>query len=159
MGDPRRFDLFADFVDRNFTKRDLQIADIASGNGKLHGALKHRGFSNITSWDKRKRNAGPRHMFKYGYFDYRNAPRGYEVVVGMHPDQASDHCVMYAAKHRVPFVICPCCVLPSAMPYQGYRYEHWLEHLERLAVNAKMRTVVTSLPMSGRNIIIAGWPK
>lgn len=157
MGDRRRFDLFADFIARNFNT-GLNVADVASGNGKLHGALTHRGFDNIVSWDKRQRNAGPRRMFKYGYFDCRNAPRGYELVVGMHPDAGSDHIVGYAAKHRVPFAICPCCVLPSAFPYQGCKYDHWIEHLERLAGNARMRTAVTTLPMTGRNIVIAGWP-
>jgi hypothetical protein len=157
MGDPRRFDLFADFISRNFDC-DMNVADVASGNGKLHGALLHRGFENIVSWDKRPRNQKPRRMFKYGLFDCRNAPRHYDLVVGMHADQGTDHVIGYAIKHKVPFVICPCCVLPSAFPYQGYRYEHWIEHLERLAVNARMRTIVTSLPMSGRNIVIAGWP-
>jgi hypothetical protein len=158
MGDSRRFDLFADFIGRNF-RCDSVMAEVASGNGKLHGALRKRGFSEITSWDKRARNAGPRRMFRYGYFDHRNAPRGYELVVGMHPDNATDEIVSYATKHRVPFCICPCCVLPSAVPYQGYRYAHWIDHLIGLAERAKFRTVTTTLPMSGRNIVIAGWPQ
>lgn len=158
MGDNKRFDLFGDFIARNFSS-GVAVAEVASGNGKLYGALRARGFANITGWDKRRRNAGPRRIFQYGHFDYRNAPRGFGLVLGMHPDQGTDHILGYAIKHRVPFAVCPCCVLPSAFKYQGYRYEHWINHLRGMAECAGFRTVETALPMKGRNIVIAGWPE
>ena len=158
MGDPRRFDLFSDFVAKKFCC-DVPVVEVASGNGKLHGALRRRGFSDLVGFDKRHRNAGPRRIFRYGHFNCHNAERGYGLVVGMHPDQGTDHIIGYAGKHRVPFAVCPCCVLPSAFPYQGYRYEHWIDHLVKLAEGFKMRVEVSNLPMTGRNIVIAGWPE
>jgi hypothetical protein len=158
MGDNRRFDIFADFVGRNFA-RTLKVADIAAGNGKLQRALQARGFKDIQSWDKRPRHSRPRGSFQNHYFNFRSAPRIYELVVALHPDEGTDHAIGYAVMRRIPFVVCPCCVKPDAFPYSGNQYEGWLRHLTEIAHLSNFRTTVTSLPMAGRNIVIAGWPE
>jgi hypothetical protein len=38
------------------------------------------------------------------------------LVVGFHPDQATEACIDMALRMRVPFVVCPCCVFPSEFP-------------------------------------------
>jgi len=157
MGDSRRFSAFADLIERNFAPT-LAVADIAGGKGHLQAKLRKRGFGNVVSWDRRPKYAGPRRCYHFGLFDFRSAPRGYDLVVGMHPDEATDHIVMYAAKHRIPFAVCPCCVKPSATRYEGYRYEHWLQHLASLAEAARFRVTEAGLPISGRSAVLIGWP-
>jgi hypothetical protein len=159
MGDVRRFDLFADLIERNFpAHRYPHIADVASGKGLLQAALRQRGYRNIVSWDKRKRNAGGRKSYRYGYFDCRNAPRDYDLVFGMHPDEATDHIVLYATRHRCPFIVCPCCVKPSASKFQAIGFDGWMKHLISLAESGKMAVTVTALPMHGKNQVIIGRP-
>ena len=38
------------------------------------------------------------------------------LVVGFHPDQATEPCVDLALANRVPFVVCPCCTFPAHFP-------------------------------------------
>jgi hypothetical protein len=142
----------------HFPERDARIADVASGKGQLQAELRLSGYGTIESWDKRPRNAKTRHGYRYGYFDYRNAPRGYDLVIGMHPDEGTDHIIQYACKHRTPFIVCPCCVKPSASQFQDIGYEGWMRHLIGLAETGRMAVEVISLPMLGRKEVIIGRP-
>jgi hypothetical protein len=38
------------------------------------------------------------------------------VIVGFHPDQATEPCIDLALSMRIPFVVCPCCVFPTQFP-------------------------------------------
>jgi hypothetical protein len=160
MGDIRRFHLFADLIARNLSP-DFRIADVASGKGALQAALYQRGYRRVVSWDKRKRNGRLRQNYRYEYFDYRSAPRKYDAVVAMHPDEATDHCVLYAARYRVPAIICPCCVMPSGAQYGGARadYVSWMRHCIGLAREHRLCVTEAQLPMDGRNRVLICRPK
>ncbi len=158
MGDSMRFRLFTEAIQDRFPDRDAKIADVASGKGQLQAALRQVGYRKVESWDKRPRNAKNRYGYRYGYFDYQNAPRGYGLVVGMHPDEGTDHIIEYACKHRVPFLVCPCCVMPSASKFEGIGYEEWMRHLIGLAGTRRMEIEILSLPMEGRKEVIVGRP-
>ena len=134
MGDTSRFRLMADVIVERILP-STTIADVASGKGQLQAQLFLRGFKNIVFWDTRGRNAGPRRNYHHGLFDYRSAPRGYQTVIGMHPDAGTDHIVCYVTKHRVPFIVCPCCVLPSASKFEAIGYSGWVDHLAKLATD------------------------
>jgi hypothetical protein len=160
MGDPRRFHLMANCIREHFPDRHTHVADVASGHGALQAALRQLGYRHITSWDKRQRNAKNRLGYRYGWFDYRKAPSGYGLVVGMHPDEGTDHGVLYAVKYRVPFVICPCCITPSGSTYWGrHDFDGWCTHLMRLATSAHFSVQVLTLTMAGRNVVLMGTPE
>lgn len=38
------------------------------------------------------------------------------LVLGMHPDEATDNIVDYAIRERIPFAVVPCCVFPHLFP-------------------------------------------
>ena len=40
------------------------------------------------------------------------------VAVGMHPDQATEAIVDFAAKYNKPFALVPCCVFPVLFPHR-----------------------------------------
>ena len=157
MGDTSRFRLMADLIAKQLPT-STRIADVASGKGGLQAELYTRGFRSVVSWDKRPKNAGPRRNYRNALFDYRSAPREYDAVIGMHPDGATDHIVSYAIKHRVPFIVCPCCVVPSATKLHAIGYTGWVDHLARLACDAGFDVWTTNLPMRGRNTVIVGRP-
>lgn len=154
MGDRRRFDLFGALCARNLSP-DMRIADVAAGKGLLRANLYQRGFRNVTCWDKRKRNARPRSGYRYGYFDFKSAP-DYDAVIAMHPDDGTDHAIMYGIKRRVPVIVCPCCVRPSAATYWGAHgcYEDWMTHLVKLAERGRMDVIETALEMTGRSRVL-----
>lgn len=164
MGDSRRFRLFADLIVEHLSS-DMRIADIAGGKGKLQGALYQHGYENVISWDKRPHyiNRKNRH---YGYLDCRESPGGYDAVVAMHPDEATDHCILYAIKHKIPAIICPCCVKPSAIYYGGptfsgprAKYFSWINHLVKIAKINKMSVAQVSLKIKGANRVLICKPK
>lgn len=153
MGDPRRFDAFAKLVVRHVPLA-ASVADVAGGRGYLQAALRQLGYRSVVSWDKRKRYASGRAGYRYGWFDYEKAPR-YDAVVAMHPDEATDQVVLYATKHRIPALVCPCCVKPQAVPYWGdHNYRDWCSHLTKLATNAGAHVQWTELPIVGRSAVM-----
>jgi hypothetical protein len=144
MGDPRRFTAFATLIASQF-HGNYKVVDVAGGEGALRAALYNYGFKRITTYDPREyvgRNdprparvrrcdPGQKHFLRL--FDYRKV-EGYDLVVAMHPDGGTDHAVLYASKHQVPAVICPCCILPTAAPFQQrHTKEQWKRHLVQLA--------------------------
>lgn len=154
MGDSRRFHLFAQVIERHIPK-DANIVDVAGGKGSLQAALRQLGYTHVTSWDKRPKTAKSRKGYRYGYFHYERAPREYTAVVAMHPDEGTDHAIMYAVKRRVPAVICPCCVRPSAVVYsEDHNYNSWLKHLIGLAQKGGMEVITTALKMAGRRDVL-----
>ena len=151
MGDPKRFDLFAGLVSSRAPKA-AQIADVAGGKGYLRAAMGDRGFSRVTTWDKRASKIPGNQVYRY--FDWATAPK-YDLVVGMHPDEATDHIICYAGKHRVPAFICPCCVKPSAVTFWGgYKFKHWTTHLLQLIKERDLKYELHHLPMQGKNLVI-----
>ena len=42
--------------------------------------------------------------------------RSAAVLVGFHPDQATEPCVDFALRRRIPFVVVPCCVFQHEFP-------------------------------------------
>lgn len=111
----------------------LPIADIAAGKGHLQAALRQKGFERITSFDRRKSFAGHRSIYRYGLFDWKTSEK-FSLAIGMHPDDATDHIVKYGRENEIPWIVCPCCVRPSAASFG--------------------KTMV--LPMDGRNVVLAG---
>lgn len=184
MGDPRRFRRFADLIERNFPPaRFPTVADVAGGKGALQGELRRRGYD-VTTFDKRKgrKNRPGRMQYCYSYFTRWAKPGGiarisfaddpaqatpgsgptkdFDLLVGMHPDGATDVIIDEAARRRVPFVICPCCVITTVTTLQGeVTYAKWLAHLERFAHQKGFKTQRTVLSMKGKNFVLLGSPR
>jgi hypothetical protein len=156
VGDTRRFDVMADLVAERFPgHRSARVVDVAGGRGGLQAALRQRGFTCVTSVDVRAQYAKGRKGYRYGLFtsDYAE---NFDLVVAMHPDDATDHAILYAVKRDLPFVVCPCCVRPSAdHNYKAGKndYWRWADHL-RLLGGGKSKVETLTLPMSGRNLVL-----
>lgn len=151
MGDPRRFDEFAKLVAKH-VPTNARIFDVASGRGCLQAALHQLGYRNVLSWDKRKRNATRRAGYRYGYFDHTTRAEC-DAVVAMHPDEATDHAVLYAVERGVKAIVCPCCVKPSAATYLGGGdRKSWHAWLDRLCGSAPH--FWTKIPIAGCNDVL-----
>lgn len=147
MADKRRFDLFAELIRERFpTAR--RVFDVAGGQGKLNDALTRRGCEVVT-FDRRHKHLPV--IFAERDFTLEE-PCACDVVVGMHPDGATRVIVDYAAMHRVPFLIVPCCS-DNSMPYKP-----WMRHLAERATDQGLVVSEVSLPMEGRARVIVGAP-
>jgi hypothetical protein len=156
MGDKRRFDKIASFVEEYLPPRmkEIEIADIAGGKGFLQLALRERGFTNVTTWDKRHHLRRRKVNYRYQLFKWDEKKR-YDLIIGMHPDEATDHMILYAAKHKITAIICPCCIKPSATFYNGpHKYPLWLEYLKKLAVTNGLFVKEYNMSINGRRTVI-----
>lgn len=145
MADKRRFDLFADYLTRTFEAPS--IFDVAGGMGRLNEALGARGRHVLTFDCRHKHLPVP---FAERRFTLAE-PCDAQLVVGMHPDGATRIIVEYAALHRIPFAVVPCCSDNSMS------YKPWMRHLTQLAQEsgfAKVEEVL--LPMEGRARVLVG---
>lgn len=159
MGDPRRFDVFARFIGEHF-QPSVRIADVAGGKGYLQRALRSRGFLHIHTYDKRKgrRHRPGRFEYSYRFFD-DTVKEQYGLLVGMHPDDATDVIIVEAARRSIPFVLCPCCIKPRAAAYWGdYNFNNWVAHLSQLSNRLGFSLTTSCLKMNGRNLVMFGYP-
>ncbi len=147
MADKRRFDLFAELLRARFPQA-RRVFDVAGGQGKLNEALTRRGCEVLT-FDRRHKHL----PVAFAERDFTlEEPCACELVVGMHPDGATRVIIDYAARHRVPFAIVPCCS-DNSMPYKP-----WMRHLSELAVAQGLLVTEVALPMEGRARVILGEP-
>lgn len=145
MADKRRFELFAQFLVERFTAP--RIFDIAGGQGRLNEALTSHGRV-VTTFDLRHKHLPVR--FAQRAFTLEE-PCEAELIVGMHPDGATRVIIEYAAQHRLPFAVVPCCS-DNSMPYNP-----WMRFLAELARERGFSSVQEhALPMEGRARVILG---
>jgi hypothetical protein len=145
MADKRRFELFAQFISERFPA--TRIFDIAGGQGRLNESLTKLGHT-VTTFDLRHKHLPVR--FAQRAFTLEE-PCEADLLVGMHPDGATRIIIEYAALHRLPFAVVPCCS-DNSMPYNP-----WMRHLAELArARGFARVEEHSLPMEGRARVIVG---
>jgi hypothetical protein len=148
MADKRRFDLLADLVTTHFPGC-RRAFDIAGGMGKLNAAMTERGLDVLT-FDKRWKREAVNYAQRLFTLD---EPCDCDLLVGMHPDGATRIIVEYAAKHRRPFAIVPCCS-DNGMPYKP-----WMRHLTELGQQLGLDVEEQALPMQGRARVLVGRPR
>ena len=168
MGDAKRFDLFAEFISQQVTNKQARIADVAAGKGYLSLALRQRGFKNVISFEPNIRNKVKGLQYKAQYFE---SGKDFDVIVGMHPDQATDVILDEAAKSRAMAIVAPCCALATRwtfwnMPQHVGRgipihrdtstYMRWLKHLATESTKRGLHLNQATLPMNGRNVVLYG---
>jgi hypothetical protein len=88
------------------------------------------------------------------------------LIVGFHPDQATDFCVELAKELQVPFCIVPCCVFPSEFPHRrledGTRvrtHEQLLCYLKAKAPNARVYELQFHETATAKNVALYTLPE
>lgn len=68
--------------------------------------------------------------------DAEKSLRAAELVVGFHPDEATEACVDLALLLKIPYLVVPCCVFPSKFPHRrrpnGLPVSSWRDFLDYL---------------------------
>jgi hypothetical protein len=158
---------------RNFLSTGSGVLDVAGGNGELSRALSGLGVP-VVLLDPEPR-CGDEPPFETLAFalhgDGRiltdrndrtgNLIRCCSIIVGMHPDQATEPILDMALRLGVPFAILPCCVMPSLFPDRRQKrcgdpvrsYSAFCKYLLDKAP-AGVRFRLDYLPFVGRNKVI-----
>lgn len=163
MGDRRRFQAFSDFIIRTYPNVK-RIADVAGGHGLLSVELLLRGFEPVII-DPRRADTLPHRTRKrlrkealrigvvpklervFAMIEEVDLDQ-FDLIVGMHPDQATEPIVREATRRGKPFAVVPCCVMP--LDGIGRTFAEWVEYLASLAPGSR----VASLPIRGANIAV-----
>ncbi len=149
MADKRRFELFARLLAERFPSAGL-VYDVAGGMGRLNAELGRLGMKAVTF------DARPKHLPGLEFAERRFSlaePCRCGLVAGMHPDGATRAIIEYAAKHRLPFAVVPCCS-DNGLPYRS-----WMRHLAELAAGAGFEVEEAQLAMEGRARVLIGRPR
>ena len=74
--------------------------------------------------------------------------KGFDLIVALHPDQATEPALRMAVQHGIDFAIVPCCVFPL----DGIKRDwlQWLKYLHTLAPYAHL----SKLAMMGANDVL-----
>ncbi|MFL5321811.1 MAG: hypothetical protein ACJ790_19265, partial [Myxococcaceae bacterium] len=143
MADKRRFELFAKLLAEKFPSAH-RVFDVAGGMGKLNEALTSLGRT-VTTYDLRHKHLAVGYAQRPFTLD---EPCEADLVVGMHPDGATRLIIEYAAKHRIPFAVVPCCS-DNGMPFNS-----WRKHLAELGRTLGFEVSEHQLPMEGRATVV-----
>ena|SRR5947209_12733827 len=162
MGDRRRFREFAAFIDRTFPTA-LTVADVAGGCGELAFRLHELGKRTVIidprdatfpRWvhrtlRKRAVRTGTLPRLERVPKDIEQVDlRGFDLIVALHPDEATEPALRAAVRHDVDFAIVPCCVFPLDGVKRSKR--EWLDYLMSLAPDIR----TAELPIAGDNVIL-----
>jgi hypothetical protein len=162
MGDKRRFKEMAKAIRLEFPPdRYHRVGDIAGGRGHLQTALRDAGFKEVVTFDKRPVRAAKTRYFNRLFTLEERTPL--DLLVALHPDEATDVTIAAAIKRGVPFAVCPCCIKPTVLkPSFGstkISYRTWIHRLRQFAEKEGFSTVTKYLKISGKNCLIIGKPR
>lgn len=162
VNDKRRFRAFADFIHKTYPHVHT-VADVAGGHGNVSYYLHELGYDATVIYDRdthlprrmhralRKQSVKqgrlieiPRVVSKVQHVDLRP----FDLIVGLHPDEATEHAVRAAIKHDKDFAIVPCCVFPIDGVKRSR--EDWREYL--ISLSSDISTA--RLPIEGANIVV-----
>jgi len=159
VGDSKRHSVFAEFIVRTFPDAKT-VADVAGGRGGLSFRLWELGIESViidpreVRFPHRIRRALRKKSIQEGRIvdirhirkDVRDVDLGeFDLIAGLHPDDATEPALRAAAICQKDFAIVPCCVFP--MDGVKRSREEWFSYLASLVPG----TNVTTLPIEGAN--------
>lgn len=145
MGEKNRFRRFAEFIGHTFPYRN-KVADVAGGHGELAYLLFDLGkeptiieprdatFPRWIHREIRKRAVREDRFVKIErvrrLVEEANLRR-FDLIVAMHPDQATEPAIRAAIEHDLDFAVVPCC----PFPLEGRKSfgKEWIRHLASLS--------------------------
>jgi uncharacterized UPF0146 family protein len=156
MGDSKRGIEFSLFIKRSFPiDKYHNIADIAGGKkGVVAKELSKLGYK-VTSFDVRKNKSLKKYDFKHkDVTKLKFKTKEYDLIVGMHPDEATWHIIRLAHESKTSFAVVPCCVHPPEKV--NVSHKNWIKYLQQKADNFGFKTQIISLPIYGSKEVLVG---
>lgn len=162
MGDAKRNTAFSRFVKQHFPVRQYpNILCIADGKCLLSNKLALLNYSvTVIEANPRAKHVRKGVTYTEGWFT-RETPVSADLVIGMHPDEATGEIIIAAENANTSWAIVPCCVLGTEAPKthkerRKYTFADWLTTLRNLS-QWPNRVQRENLPMHGKNTVL--WRK
>lgn len=157
MADNQRNKVFAAFLRKQLGDHPKNILDVACGRGKLTVELqKQFPFANVVGLDPKPRGNKRRIKFLRGRFPERVKISQYDLIVGMHPDEATWRIVERSCQNHISFAVVPCCVLHAPRSFPGGNTIQWAKYMADYAETRCMKVFSCVLGMSGANNVVLG---
>ena len=131
------------------------VLEVAGGTGALSRALLEAGAAaTVLLVDPRAGCARPAPGLAVDARPFATdyaAPAAVDLLVALHPDQATDACLEWAAARGLDCAVVPCCVFADLFARDGRvrTYEQLLAYLAALYT-----TETAFLPIQGRNVVL-----
>lgn len=155
MADNQRNRIFASFLGKQFSDPPDNILDVACGDGRLTVNLAEIfPFATVTGIDPKPRGNRRRVKVLRGKFPDRIKAQRYDLIVGMHPDEATWPIVETCCKHKISFAVVPCCLLHVPKSFPGGNLHNWVLYIANYVNSMGMKSQHTELPMRGANQIV-----
>ncbi|CAB9501136.1 expressed unknown protein [Seminavis robusta] len=131
-----------DTYGKDFLSTGSGVLDVAGGNGELSRSLQQLGIPSVVldpqprlSIDhdpqpkipvlKHALEGNGTHLLMTTTTEQeRRVLKSASMIVGMHPDQATEPIIWFSQHLKVPFALLPCCVMPSLFPHRVYQGKH-----------------------------------
>lgn len=161
QGKRSKSQVYADWLVKRYgLGRESVVLDVAGGNGKLAQKLL-KVVKRVILVDPRcdiePLPTGLEHCKSLFHGEFVVGEH-VDVVVGLHPDQATDAIVDWAMREGVDFSVVPCCVFAEQFPERrllsGDRVTTYEELVTFLQEKAPGVAEKDFLPLMGRNIVI-----
>lgn len=150
MGDTNRNIKFSQFIIKQFPKAN-SILVIADGKGELARKLANKGkivriIENKPRWEGRlHKNI----IYQKGFFTADQEIKE-DLIIGMHPDEATGEILLAAKKQNKHFAVVPCCAVGRfSDKMKKTDYLQWMEKLQTL-----FRCKSYDLHIQGRNTVL-----
>jgi hypothetical protein len=177
---PHRAKVFATWLVETFAlSSGSRVLDVAGGKGDVSIELAQHGVActvvepNLRQPAKRRAamgagacaQAAPAVQWREAMFvgDETDLP-AHDLIIGLHPDQATEPIVDAALRTGMPFAVVPCCVFASECPRtlrtEGGRdmpvvaYGAFVEYLQQKATVAGRFCNLAFLPVRGKNRVL-----
>lgn len=150
MGDVNRNWTFCNWICKQFPKAKSVLV-VADGKGELARKLANKGFQ-VRVIEASPRFSGRNHpniTYQKGFFT-PNTPFDEDLIVGMHPDEATIPIVLAARKQAKPFAVVPCCITTEYSKGIEGNYHAWIDRIKSFAPGCKEGL----LKFSGRNLVL-----
>ena len=153
MGDKCRNKVLRDFVRKYFPKVQ-RICVVADGNGELSALLHDAGYA------VRMVEPNPRHLKRRTGIKYekrcfkRTDTIKEDLIIGMHPDEATVEILFAALTQKKHFILVPCCVVGDPAYTRNVNgYHAWIRKLRGLA-GGPTACEHDILPIDGANRVL-----
>lgn len=150
MGDTQRNIQLASFIVKRFPKVKT-ILVIADGKGELSRKLANKGFI-VRVIEAKPRWEGKPHKnvtYQKGWFSAETEIKE-DIIIGMHPDEATGEILLAAKQQGKPFAVVPCCAVgrySENMNQAGYK--QWIKKLKEI-----FKCQEWDLHISGRSTVL-----
>lgn len=155
MGDPRRCEVFAKNIFYKFPPQKYKtILVVADGDLSLSKHLQEYGYHSVIVYEPKPRPKAKKTLLNLTLISKwfcREEKIKADVIVGMHPDEATVEILQWARSNKKPFAVVPCCILGDIrFTMNCHKFKDWIDRLKRINEN----TEIEILNINGKSTML-----